>query len=96
VDRESANDTALSLQVSSSQAVVVVVEGHHLESFEPFRDFIDLLLLTLLDDFHAWCIPFDVFRHLAVVGTVRILMKLGSESGFYFSKMADCRQAYFA
>ena len=37
---------SLRLQVSPSQAVVMLVEIHHLESLELFRDLVDLLFLT--------------------------------------------------
>jgi hypothetical protein len=35
----------------------VLIEVHHLKSFELFRDFMDFLVLTRLDNLHAWCIP---------------------------------------
>ena len=48
---------ALGFQMCASQAVVVLVEVHHLESVELVRDLFDLLCLTRLDDFHTLCVP---------------------------------------
>jgi hypothetical protein len=41
----------------ATQAMVVLVEIHHLKSIELVGYFLDLLLLPWLDDFHAFCIP---------------------------------------
>ena len=46
--------------MSSSEAVMVLVEIHHLEAIELGRDFCDLVLLTLLLEFDAFCIPMEV------------------------------------
>jgi hypothetical protein len=48
---------ALGLQMGTAQAVVVLVEVHHLKAVELIGHFLDLLCLTGLDDFHAFGIP---------------------------------------
>jgi hypothetical protein len=48
---------ALGFQMRATQAMVVLVEIHHLKSIELVGYFLDLLLLPWLDDFHAFCIP---------------------------------------
>jgi hypothetical protein len=48
---------ALGFQVCATEAVVVLVEVHHLEAVELVGDFLDLLCLTGLDDFYAGGVP---------------------------------------
>jgi len=57
-DRSSeARTYALCLQMCAPQAVMVLIEVHHLEAIELVRHFLDLFLLARLNDLHAWSIP---------------------------------------
>ena len=53
----------LGLEVSPSQAVVMLIEVHHLEAIELCRNIFDLLLLLRLSLLDAFSVPSDVFRH---------------------------------
>ena len=48
---------SLRLQVSASQAVMMLVEVHHLEAVELGRHLCNLFLLARLFDFDTFCIP---------------------------------------
>lgn len=48
---------SLSLEMGASQAVVVLIEVHHLESIELIRYLFDLLCLARLNLLDAWGIP---------------------------------------
>jgi len=45
---------------------MVLIEVHHLEAVELVGDFLDLLLLTGLDNFHAWSIPIPLSWSLGI------------------------------
>lgn len=51
---------ALGLEMCPSQAVMVLVEVHHLEAVELIRHGLDLLLLVLWNNFDAFRIPSDI------------------------------------
>ena len=53
----------MGFRVSASQAVVVLVEVHHLETLELFGDFIDLLLLAGLLNFDTGGVPAFEMSH---------------------------------
>lgn len=53
----------LSLQVSPSQAVVMLIEIHHLEAIELCRYISDLLFFPGLSLLNALGVPLDVFGH---------------------------------
>jgi hypothetical protein len=48
---------SLSFEMGTSQAVVVLIEVHHLETVELIWDLLDLLCLAGLDDLDAFRIP---------------------------------------
>lgn len=57
VDNELSHNAALSLQVGSTETVVVLIEVHHLEAIELFRNLPDLVLLSIRDSLDTFSIP---------------------------------------
>jgi hypothetical protein len=57
---------ALGFQMRAAQAMMVLVEVHHLKSIELVGDFLNLLLLPRLDDLHALCIPSVFSDHIRI------------------------------
>jgi hypothetical protein len=53
--------------MSTSKAVVMFIEIHHLETIKLLRNLFDLLLFSWLDHLHALCIPARISIHLKIV-----------------------------
>ena len=52
------NTYPLGLEMGASQAVMMLIEVHHLEPVELIGDFLDLFFLARLLNLDAFCVPF--------------------------------------